>query len=128
MVASYDEAVEFCANRNSNLAILKRVPMRLFVRFRFLSPYFDFLIGFNRFVNNTWLWIDGESDIRKTPYHIRKFMITLFCEQIQKGHVKGKSLQISNFNTTKSYNEKSVLSSTHKDHEVKDFIQKLRLV
>ena len=105
VVASYDAAVEFCANRNSILAILKRNPMRRLVKTQVLSPYFDFLIGFNRFVNNSWLWIDGDSDIRQKA-RMRKFM-TLFCMRIQSDHANG-SLQIPNSNSANSCCKKSV--------------------
>ena len=61
----YDEAYQFCANRNSGLAVLDTRPLRQTIR-GILAPGINFYVGLNYLPNNTWLWLDGGVDNRSS--------------------------------------------------------------
>ena len=60
---TYNEADQFCADRNASLAVLNTPPLREATR-PILPPNINFYIGLNFFRNNTWLWLDGGVDNR----------------------------------------------------------------
>ena len=62
---TYNEAHQFCANRNSGLAVLDTEPRRQTIR-QILPSNVNIYIGLNFFRNNTWLWLDGGVDNRSS--------------------------------------------------------------
>ena len=60
---TYYEADQFCAGRNSGLAVLDTAPLRQTIR-PILPFGIGFYIGLSFLRNNTWLWLDGAVDNR----------------------------------------------------------------
>ena len=60
---TYNEANQFCARRNSGLAVLDTGPLRQTIR-SILPLDTKFYIGLNFLRNNTWLWLDRGVDDR----------------------------------------------------------------
>ena len=66
VVSSYEEALQFCNERDSRLAILKVQAIRRFVRHGLIAAAnVRAFIGLNRSTGN-WLWNDGDPDIRRS--------------------------------------------------------------